>query len=151
MKTAADFLANGAETFRERNAVYGDNYLNVGRAMTGFFPKGLELKTEDDFNRFHLFMLAVVKMTRYTNNWSVGHADSIHDAMVYCAMVESVDANIAEQQKGDGMLHTVTSGKVATGLKGTAAERFFADRLKETSSINSDPPRGGSFEGERIG
>jgi hypothetical protein len=99
MKTADEFLSEGAATFKARNKIYGNNYLNVGRAMTGFFPNGVTLVTEDDFNRFHLFMLAIVKMTRYTNNWNVGgHADSIHDATVYCAMVESVDANIKEKE-----------------------------------------------------
>jgi hypothetical protein len=37
-------------------------------------------------------MLAMVKFTRYANNWEKGHQDSIRDAAVYCAMLEAVDS-----------------------------------------------------------
>lgn len=94
MKTAADFLEDCAKTFRERNAVYGNNYLNVGNALAAMFPDGITLKTPEDHNRFHIFVLMVVKMTRYANNWNIGgHADSMHDNTVYSAMLESIDAN----------------------------------------------------------
>jgi hypothetical protein len=37
-------------------------------------------------------MLIIVKLTRYVINWNQGgHQDSIHDAMVYCAMLEEID------------------------------------------------------------
>jgi hypothetical protein len=92
MPKADQILSEAAKTFAERNKVYGDNYLNVGRAFVALFPEGLTLKTVKDFNRFHLFMLSVVKLTRYCNNWdNGGHQDSIHDSTVYNAMVESVD------------------------------------------------------------
>ena len=91
--SAADILREGAKTFEERNAVYANNFKIVGEAMRAFFPEGIELKTAHDHARFHIFMLAVVKLTRYTNNWGKGgHADSIRDASVYCAMLESIDA-----------------------------------------------------------
>lgn len=90
---AQDILRQCADLFEERNKVYGDNYKNVGVAMTGFFPDGVTLKTVDDFNRFHIFMLGVVKMTRYCNNWEKGgHADSIRDNTVYSAMLEHIDS-----------------------------------------------------------
>jgi hypothetical protein len=92
MHKADQILSEAAKTFAERNKVYGDNYLNVGRVFVALFPEGLTLKTVKDFNRFHLFMLSVVKLTRYCNNWDKGgHQDSIHDSTVYNAMVESVD------------------------------------------------------------
>lgn len=98
MKTADQFLTEAAETFKARNAVYGNNYLNVGGAMASLFPKGVTLKTADDFNRFHIFMLGVVKLSRYCNNWEKGgHADSMHDNTVYSAMLESIDAEINNQ------------------------------------------------------
>jgi hypothetical protein len=90
-RTAADIMAEAAETFRERNKIYGDNYKQVGGAMEAMFPNGVTLRTPEDHNRFHLFMLAIVKMTRYANNWEQGHQDSIRDATVYCAMLESID------------------------------------------------------------
>jgi hypothetical protein len=101
MKTAAEFLREGAKTFEERNAIYGNNYLNVGNAMVGFFPNGVTLKTVDDWNRMHILLLAIVKKTRYCNQWnSGGHSDSIHDSMVYDAMLESIDAEI-QRSKDD--------------------------------------------------
>ena len=89
MKNAADILAEMADTFRERNKVYGDNYKRVGAVMVAMFPNGVQLKTEEDFNRWHLFELMVVKLTRFANTGLV-HQDSIHDAAVYAAMVESL-------------------------------------------------------------
>lgn len=99
-KTAADFLDEAAKTFRDRNAVYGDNFKRVGAVMAALFPEGITLKTEDDHNRFHIFALCVIKMTRYTQNWNVGgHADSIHDNTVYSAMLEAIDAEIKGRSK----------------------------------------------------
>lgn len=99
-KTAADFLDEGAKTFRERNAIYGDNYKNVGGAMAALFPEGVMLKTADDWNRMHIFILGIVKQSRYANNWSKGgHADSSHDNTVYSAMLEGIDAEILGRLK----------------------------------------------------
>lgn len=89
MKNAADILAEMAETYRERNKVYGDNYKRVGAVMQAMFPDGVDLKTEEDFNVWHLFELMVVKMTRFANS-DLSHEDSIHDLAVYAAMVESL-------------------------------------------------------------
>jgi hypothetical protein len=88
-KDAAKILEDMAETFRERNKVYGDNYKTVGEVMVALFPKGVNLKTVDDYNVWHLFELMVVKITRFANN-GLKHKDSIHDAAVYAAMVESL-------------------------------------------------------------
>jgi hypothetical protein len=89
MKTAADILAEMAETYRERNKVYGDNYKRVGDVMTAMFPDGVWLHTAEDYNVWHLFELMVVKMTRFANS-DLTHEDSIHDLAVYAAMVESL-------------------------------------------------------------
>jgi hypothetical protein len=90
--SADQILANAAETFAERRKVYGDNYKRVGAAMAALFPNGVELKTADDHNRFHILMLVIVKLSRYCVNWEKGgHQDSIHDAAVYCAMLEDID------------------------------------------------------------
>jgi hypothetical protein len=88
-KVAADILIEMGNTFRERNKVYGDNYKRVGAAMEAMFPNGVFLKTTDDFNRWHLFELIIVKLTRFANS-GLTHTDSIHDAAVYAAMVESL-------------------------------------------------------------
>jgi hypothetical protein len=85
--TVPDLMMEAADTFRERNKVYGDNYKNVGNVMMSMFPKGIELRTAEDFNKWHLFELMVVKMTRFANS-NLTHQDSIHDLGVYSFMVE---------------------------------------------------------------
>lgn len=89
MKDAAMILDEMADTFRERNKIYGDNYKRVGAVMAAMFPNGIMLKTADDFNRWHLFELQIVKLTRFANS-GLTHKDSIHDEAVYGAMVESL-------------------------------------------------------------
>jgi len=84
---ADQILAAAAQTFAERNAVYKDNWTQVGQIMTALFPNGVHLKSEADFNKWHLFELAVVKLTRFANS-GLTHRDSIHDIIVYAAMVE---------------------------------------------------------------
>jgi hypothetical protein len=96
MKTADEYLAEASETFKAKNAEYGTNYLRVGAAMAAMFPDGVTLRTADDWNRMHIFLLAVVKKTRYATNWEKGgHADSVRDETVYNAMLESIDAEIS--------------------------------------------------------
>lgn len=93
--SGADILQEAAQTYRKRNAVYGDNFLKVGKIMAALFPDGITLRSEDDHNRFHIFMLAVVKQTRYVHSWAAGgHADSSHDLTVYSAMLEAIDEEI---------------------------------------------------------
>lgn len=89
--TAADVLAGMAQTFRERNAVYGSNYLMVGPMMTILFPSGVppELVTH---HSFHLFELMLVKLSRFAIS-NLTHQDSVHDLAVYAAMIESIIIN----------------------------------------------------------
>jgi len=89
MAKADEILNSMAETFRERNKVYGDNYKSVGAVMVALFPNGIDLKTEEEFNIWHLFELMIVKITRFANT-EMTHKDSIHDTAVYAAMVESL-------------------------------------------------------------
>lgn len=87
--TAADILQRAADTFRDRNAVYKDNAGKVGQVMAVLFPEGVTLKTEADHKFYHLFELLIVKLTRFTNS-GMHHEDSIHDLMVYAAMLEAI-------------------------------------------------------------
>ena len=89
MKTTAEILTEMADTFRARNAIYSDNYKNVGAVLIAMFPNGVQLKTQEDFTRWHLFELLIVKLTRFANS-GLTHKDSIHDGTVYGAMVESL-------------------------------------------------------------
>lgn len=88
---AADLLDAMAGTYRERNAIYKDNYKRFGDVMAGLFPEGLNVRTKDEWNRICIFMMIMSKMTRYAANFHLGgHLDSIHDAGVYSAMLEEL-------------------------------------------------------------
>lgn len=75
-------------TFIERNTQYGDNWENMGKVLSGLFPNGVELRTADDFIKWHLFEWAVGKLSRFANS-GMTHLDSLHDAAVYLTMVEA--------------------------------------------------------------
>lgn len=85
--SVATILREMAATFEERNAVYGNNYLHVAPVMRALWPDGVPagLVMED---RWHLFELVIVKLTRFARG-NLTHIDSIHDAAVYAAMIES--------------------------------------------------------------
>lgn len=93
IKRTDEILAEMAKTFKERNAVYGDNYRMVAKLMAVLFPHGLppDLFTKD---QFHLFELIIVKLSRFAIS-NLTHRDSVHDMAVYAAMIESV---ISEQE-----------------------------------------------------
>lgn len=82
VKTLEQMLA----TFKERNLLYGENYLALGRTMVAMFPDGIVLKTEEDFIKFHFLDWMLGKLTRYARNGCT-HEDSILDASVYGAML----------------------------------------------------------------
>jgi len=94
-KNPADILADMADTYRERNTVYGDNYKRVGPIMGILFPDGVppELLASD---QFHLFELIIVKLSRFAIS-GLTHQDSIHDSAVYAAMIDA----IVQEQQGD--------------------------------------------------
>ena len=88
-----EILDQMAETFRERNKVYGDGYKRAGEVLRALFPDGVTLETEADFLRFHIVVLEAVKLYRYANSFSSGgHPDSSIDLGVYAAMIASVDS-----------------------------------------------------------
>tara|TARA_Y100000310_G_scaffold344936_1_gene460617 strand:- start:2460 stop:2783 length:324 start_codon:yes stop_codon:yes gene_type:complete len=94
LKRAPDFMEEGAKTFRERNAEYGNNYHTHGAVMKALFPFGADLKSVSDFNRFGIINMKVAKLTRYCNSFHAGgHKDSIHDDGVYSFMLEELDEN----------------------------------------------------------
>jgi hypothetical protein len=122
MYNAADILASNAQLYRERNSVYGDNYLIVGKVMSSLFPNGITLVTEDDHNRFHIMMLSVVKLTRYANNWNNGgHTDTSVDASVYWAMQAAIDLNIADKAEAQRRQEPAPKGKPVKGALDVAA------------------------------
>lgn len=86
-KTVPEILREMADTFEERNKQYSDNYLSVAPFIKELFPGGVPAGLVET-DRWHLFELLVVKMTRFARS-ELTHIDSIHDAAVYAAMIES--------------------------------------------------------------
>lgn len=85
-------LHAAADIFEERNKVYGDNFLHFGKTMAGIFPRGLKLETEEEFNRFCIFVQVVSKATRYGQSFKRGgHQDSLDDISVYSQMLAEID------------------------------------------------------------
>lgn len=89
-------LREAAQTFEERNAIYGNNYRQVGPIMNVLFPEGVSAELIGS-DQFHLFELLVVKLSRLANA-GLQHIDSARDLAVYAAMIESI---IHEQEKGN--------------------------------------------------
>jgi hypothetical protein len=89
--TVPELLLAAAQTFDERNRVYGDTYKNFGSVMQGMFPSGLTVNDVDAWNRLGLLVMAVGKLTRYTAQFdNGGHKDSAHDLINYAAMLEEL-------------------------------------------------------------
>ena len=89
MVTPEQILAEMIETFQERKKLYGDNYKQIGKVMEALFPNGVTLKTIKEHNRYHLFLMIMVKVTRLAQT-NLKHKDSVHDLAVYAAMLESI-------------------------------------------------------------
>ena len=88
-RSVPHILQDMADTYRKRNEIYGDNYKEIGDVLLAMFPNGIKIHTASDHNRWHLFLMIVVKMTRLAN-MEIKHKDSAHDLAVYGAMLESV-------------------------------------------------------------
>lgn len=89
---ADDRLIKLADLYKQRNALYGDNYKRFGKILFQMFPNGLTLKLEEDFNRIALFVQIVHKVTRYAQQLEEGgHEDSLDDMAVYAQMLAEYD------------------------------------------------------------
>ena len=97
VKTVPEMLRECADTYEERNKVYGDNYKRFGAVMAAMFPDGLTIKHPDDWNRLGMLVQMMGKQTRYAENFTRGgHADSLLDLSVYATMLREVEAIMAE-------------------------------------------------------
>lgn len=93
-------LENATLTYAERNAIYKDNFRQVGGVMTALFPDGRPgLKTPEGFNRWHIFELLIVKLTRYANGYDEPHADSLVDMIPYIGILGGLDEEMRELQE----------------------------------------------------
>lgn len=94
----AEALEKMAGTFRERNAIYGDNWETVGRMMTALYPSGITVHGEAAFNVHVWLSLIIGKLSRFVNSGHT-HLDSLHDIAVYTAMLEQY-VTLEEKRKG---------------------------------------------------
>jgi hypothetical protein len=88
---APDLLEAALATFRERNAVYGDNYRLFSDAFLALFPDRAlpPIRTTADMDRLQVLIQMFTKMSRYAQALGRGgHRDSAHDMIVYAAMLE---------------------------------------------------------------
>jgi hypothetical protein len=98
MTTVPEALRACADTYEERNAIYGDSYKQLGWVMMALFPEGITLKSVADFNRFGCFFEMVNKMQRYGNTFHKGgHEDSTHDISVYSQMLQELDHEASQK------------------------------------------------------
>lgn len=84
---APDLLDKMAATFRERNAVYKDNWITCGQVFQILFPDGVKIETQAQHEMFGILYQIVGKLTRFAGSGCT-HADSIHDLAVYSAIAE---------------------------------------------------------------
>ncbi|UAJ16150.1 hypothetical protein SEA_TINYMINY_59 [Microbacterium phage TinyMiny] len=99
-RKAMRIMRESANTYQRRNAVYKDNFLVVGRVMEALFPDGApRLHDADDFNRWHIFELVIVKLTRYIANWDNPDEDSLVDMIPYLAILGAQDEDLREAIK----------------------------------------------------
>lgn len=85
-----EYMERGAQTYRDRQKQYGDNYKNYGTMMQGLFPNGLTISSREDWNRLGIIHNCVTKLGRYCNNIHTGHQDSAHDLGVYAFMLREL-------------------------------------------------------------
>ena len=85
-----DILNDAAELFKSRNAEYGNAYKNHPSLMFAMLGN-IELKTEEDYNRYEAITSIVGKLNRYCKNFNNGgHKDSADDLVVYAAMLAEI-------------------------------------------------------------
>lgn len=90
-----DYLSEVDELFSERNADYGNAFMNHGHIMDAIFPEGVVLETKRDIDRYNMISSIVAKVNRYAQNFTNddGHPDSLMDAATFCMMLKYMDEN----------------------------------------------------------
>ncbi len=113
-QTVPEMLEAAAALYRQRNAIYGDNYKSFGKVMVACFPKGVVLNTVDDHNRFGIFVQIVGKVTRYAAQFkNGGHVDSLDDTTVYAQMLKELDEDAQARSQDQN-----TSSQARAGNQG---------------------------------
>lgn len=96
-KSVLDVVEGFKKTFESRTGTYGANYLDVAEFLRNVFPQGVPAETLHS-PAFNLFILLLVKVSRFAHSKCL-HLDSIHDAGVYCALIEKCLLDNATDRK----------------------------------------------------
>jgi len=64
---AADFMGDARDRYHAKGREYGHTYKDFGPLMTVLFPDGLEINTEEDWNKLGALSMVCHKLLRYAN------------------------------------------------------------------------------------
>ena len=91
-KNAGELLKEKSELYISKSKEYGSTYKDFGKVAAALFPGGLKIITEDEWNRFGVYVMLIHKMMRISRkifNAEIS-VDSIKDMQVYAAMLEEL-------------------------------------------------------------
>ena len=90
-RTVDQALTDLGELFKERNALYGDNYKRFGPSLFALMGP-VQINSAHDMNRFAIMVQVFAKMSRYVQQFNAGgHHDSLDDLSVYAQMLQELD------------------------------------------------------------
>jgi len=84
-----EILEGMAQTFRERGAIYGDNWALPGKVLAALFGGELPEDISVTDTKFGLFYHMINKICRLSTT-GLSHEDSAHDIAVYAAKLEEL-------------------------------------------------------------
>jgi hypothetical protein len=85
-------LDEAKDLFTDRNAEYGNAYIEFGEKFFNFWGESVTLKDGEDFGRFTQLLNLYRKLDRYRRNFAKGgHADSMRDLAVEAKLLEHFD------------------------------------------------------------
>jgi hypothetical protein len=75
--------------FREKNNLYGDQYLKFGHLMIEFLGP-IKIETAHDYNRIMTIFNIFTKLDRYCHVYPGHHSDSLDDLSIYAQMLQEI-------------------------------------------------------------
>jgi hypothetical protein len=146
-------LDESAALYRDRNAVYKDNFRMVGKVLEALFPEGRPgLRTASDYDRWHIFELLIVKLTRYASNFDNPHEDSLLDQLPYIGILGALDQELRERRAEDkdfqGMVDAALGRLSVSNLEKPEYDERFCDQCSGpfTADQGGDPQYGGHWD-----
>lgn len=83
-------MAEMRALYEERSSLYNHNWLKIGRVLEALFDgKPMTFQTPNEWNKLHLLVMVLQKITRYVET-DFTHQDSVRDCAVYLTMLESL-------------------------------------------------------------